>query len=136
MTNQSTPSNVSAPLDWATPAASVPGEGDESIQVVTVTPAAAVEVRRLLVEEGQPGLRLGIKGGGCSGLSYHLEFTDEQEGDTVIEHDGFKVFLDRKSTIYLSGITLDFQSGLDGRGFVFQNPQATNTCGCGESFSI
>lgn len=136
MANESTSSNVSAPLDWATPATAVPGEGDESIQVVTVTPEAEVEVRRLLVEEGQPGLRLGIKGGGCSGLSYHLEFTDEQEGDTVIELDGFKVFLDRKSTIYLSGITLDFQSGLDGRGFVFQNPQATNTCGCGESFSI
>ena len=64
------------------------------------------------------------------------EFTEEREGDTVMALDGFKVFLDRKSTIYLSGIVLDFQSGLNGRGFVFDNPQASNTCGCGESFSL
>ena len=69
-------------------------------------------------------------------MSYSLEFTDEAEGDTIIDFAEFKVFLDRKSTIYLSGITLDHQSGLEGRGFVFHNPQATNTCGCGESFSI
>ena len=104
--------------------------------LILLTPAAQDEVRRLIVQEGKPGLRLGIKGGGCSGLSYRLEFTDEEDGDTVLEFDGFKVFLDKKSTIYLSGITLDFQSGLDGRGFVFANPQASNTCGCGESFSI
>jgi iron-sulfur cluster assembly protein len=104
--------------------------------VVSLTPSAQEEVRRLIDEEGKAGLRLGIKGGGCSGLSYRLEFTDEEEGDTVLLFEGFKIFLDKKSTIYLSGITLDFQSGLDGRGFVFQNPQASNTCGCGESFSI
>lgn len=134
MANDFTSSKVSAPLDWlkaeATPT------GDEDNKVVQLTDAAESEVRRLLAEEGKPGLRLGIKGGGCSGLSYDLAFTDEQEGDTVIDFEGFKVFLDRKSTIYLSGITLDFQSGLEGRGFVFQNPQASNTCGCGESFSI
>ena len=62
--------------------------------------------------------------------------TSEIDSDTVVEFDDFKVFLDRKSTIYLSGITLDYQSGLQGRGFIFQNPQASNTCGCGESFSI
>jgi iron-sulfur cluster assembly protein len=104
--------------------------------VVTLTDAAQAEVRRLIVEEGKPGLRLGIKGGGCSGLSYLLEFTEEREGDTVIDFGDFKVFLDRKSTIYLRGITLDHQSGLSGRGFVFHNPQASNTCGCGESFSL
>lgn len=136
MANESTNVKVSAPLDWM-PQASVEKDAQgTSNQVVELTDAAQEEVRRLLVLEGQPGLRLGIKGGGCSGLSYDLAFTDQQEGDTVIEFDGFKVFLDRKSTIYLSGITLDFQTGLEGRGFVFQNPQASNTCGCGESFSI
>jgi iron-sulfur cluster assembly protein len=132
---RSTNSNVSAPLDWAAPQQPSASESGDN-QVVSLTAAAEVEVRRLLLEEGMPGLRLGIKGGGCSGLSYNLEFTEEQEGDTVIDFEGFKVFLDRKSTIYLSGITLDHQSGLEGRGFVFQNPQASNTCGCGESFSI
>lgn len=129
-------SKVSTPLDWPTPAVSEAAETGNTDSVVQLTPAAQEEVRRLIEAEGQPGLRLGIKGGGCSGLSYHMEFTDEQEGDTIVPFDGFNVFLDRKSTIYLSGITLDYQSGLEGRGFVFHNPQASNTCGCGESFSI
>ena len=127
---------ASIPAEWSTPAQPDQAGSGGVGQVVTLTPAAQVEVRRLIEEEGQPGLRLGIKGGGCSGLSYKLEFTGEEDGDTVLEYDGFKVFLDRKSTIYLSGISLDFQSGLDGRGFVFENPQASNTCGCGESFSL
>ena len=80
--------------------------------------------------------RLGIKGGGCSGLSYSLGFTEQQEGDTVIDFEDFKVFLDRKSTIYLKGIVLDFKEGLQGKGFVFTNPNASSTCGCGESFSV
>jgi len=132
----SSSSKVSTPLDWPTLPANEAGADGGSDSVVSLTEAAQQEVRRLIEAEGQPGLRLGIKGGGCSGLSYHLEFTGEQEGDTVIDFDGFQVFLDRKSTIYLSGITLDYQSGLEGRGFVFHNPQASNTCGCGESFSI
>ena len=136
MAKEISSSKVSAPLDWRSPDAPLSGDSPEGGTVVALTPAAEVEVRRLLEIEGKPGLRLGIKGGGCSGLSYSLEFTDKAEGDTVIDFEGFKVFLDRKSTIYLSGITLDHQSGLEGRGFVFRNPQATNTCGCGESFSI
>jgi len=105
---------------------------------VTLTEAAKAQVLALLSQEENAslGLRLGIKGGGCSGLSYVLDFTEEREGDTVMEFEGFRVYLDRKSTIYLSGITLDHQSGLEGKGFVFQNPAATNTCGCGESFSL
>ena len=79
---------------------------------------------------------LGVKGGGCSGLSYILEFSERKEEDTVITYPQFEVYLDRKSTIYLGGITLDHQSGLEGKGFVFHNPHATNTCGCGESFSL
>lgn len=110
--------------------------------LVNLTDAARVEVRRLIAEEvsaGKPdnlGLRLGIKGGGCSGLTYVLEFTEPREGDTVVNYDGFAVYLDRKSTIYLGGITLDHEAGLKGKGFVFHNPHATNTCGCGESFSL
>lgn len=106
--------------------------------LLTLTTAAQDQVRRLLAEDDKQGLglRLGIKGGGCSGLTYVLDFTELRDGDTTLDFDGFQVFLDRKSTIYLSGITLDHQSGLTGRGFVFSNPAATNTCGCGESFSL
>jgi len=105
--------------------------------LITITQDAQDEVKRLLqMENDDIGLRLGIKGGGCSGLSYILDFTEEEEGDTIINFDGFNVFLDRKSTIYLSGIRLDHQSGLSARGFVFENPMAANTCGCGESFSL
>ena len=75
--------------------------------------------------------RIAIKGGGCSGLSYILDFTGYQDGDTVLDYKDFRVYLDRKSTIYLSGIRLDYQGGLRGKGFVFENPMATNTCGCG-----
>lgn len=107
-------------------------------KLVEVTPSAQAEVKRLIAAENKAdlGLRLGIKGGGCSGLSYILDFTEQQDGDTIINYEGFQVFLDRKSTIYLSGIRLDHQSGLTGRGFVFENPMASNTCGCGESFSL
>ncbi|MCH2186672.1 iron-sulfur cluster assembly accessory protein [Myxococcota bacterium] len=129
---------ASLPADWALPANGSAETAAEapSESVIELTESAQEEVRRLLAAEGMPGLRLGIKGGGCSGLSYLLEFTEEREGDTVVDFEGFKVFLDRKSTIYLRGVTLDHQSGLDGRGFVFHNPQASNTCGCGESFSL
>lgn len=113
------------------------GTQQKTPEIVTLTPAAEEQVRELVSkEEGEKGLRLGIKGGGCSGLSYLLEFTEQRDGDTIIEHEGFKIFLDKKSTIYLRGITLDHQGGLGGRGFVFQNPSASNTCGCGESFSL
>jgi iron-sulfur cluster assembly protein len=107
-------------------------------RVVIMTPAAQSEVRKLLQEPDKAGmgLRLGIKGGGCSGLSYVLDFTASEEGDTVVNYDEFEVYLDRKSTIYLSGTILDHQGGLTGRGFVFSNPMASNTCGCGESFSL
>ena len=107
-------------------------------KLIDLTPAAQDEVRKLLEDPSNAGkgLRLGIKGGGCSGLSYVREFDEARDGDTVLEFEGFQVFLDRKSTIYLGGIQLDFQGGLQGKGWVFQNPHASNTCGCGESFSI
>ncbi len=105
---------------------------------VQLTEAAATEVRRLLEteeREGQ-GLRLAVSGGGCSGLVYKVEFDTQNEGDIVVSCEGFDVLMDRKSTIYLRGVTLDHQQGLSGRGFQFNNPNASNTCGCGESFSV
>jgi iron-sulfur cluster assembly protein len=107
--------------------------------LVTITEKAQAEIRSIFQREeydGEKGLRLGVIGGGCSGLSYEMEFSRRRSDDSVIECEGFTVLLDPKSTIYLKGITLDFQDGLQGRGFVFGNPNATNTCGCGESFSV
>ena len=108
------------------------------IDFVKITPKANEEVIKLFNAESNPdiGLRLGVKGGGCSGLSYDLQFTSQENGDTVISHKGFNVFMDAKSMIYLKGMQLDFQDGLQGKGFIFVNPNATSTCGCGESFSI
>lgn len=105
---------------------------------VNLTDSACNEVRKLLTEAGNQGkgLRLGVAGGGCSGLVYKVEFDAEKEGDLVVPFAGFQVYLDRKSTIYLRGVTLDYSHGLVGRGFQFQNPNASNTCGCGESFSV
>ena len=106
-------------------------------QLINITDLALKEVKRLLgALQPECGLRLGIKGGGCSGLSYALEFTEQRDSDTVLNHDGVSVYLDPKSTIYLSGITLDYRDGLMGKGFIFKNPHATNTCGCGESFAM
>ena len=82
-------------------------------------------------------LRLGVKGGGCSGLSYVLAFDDQiKEKDIILEKLGVKIAIDQKSMFYLSGTTLDFTDGLNGRGFVFNNPQASRTCGCGSSFGV
>jgi iron-sulfur cluster assembly protein len=105
---------------------------------VVLTDSAREEVKRLLAagDTPGPGLRLGVSGGGCSGLVYKVEFDSRKEGDVVVAHDGFEIFLDPKSVIYLRGVALDFQSGLSGRGFQFNNPNASNTCGCGESFAV
>lgn len=104
---------------------------------ITITPTASKQVKYLISElPSDIGLRLAVKGGGCSGLSYDLDFTSEETGDTVIDNEGYKVFIDAKSMIYLKGMALDFQGGLQGKGFQFVNPNATSTCGCGESFSM
>jgi len=107
--------------------------------VVNITDRARNEIRSIFEREASgadAGLRLGVVGGGCSGLSYLMEFSEARPGDTVIQTDGIKVLLDPKSSIYLKGVTLDYQDGLQGKGFVFSNPNATNTCGCGESFTV
>ena len=107
--------------------------------ILTLTERAQQEIRSIFERDASDdvdGLRLGVVGGGCSGLSYDMDFSQRRSDDSVLEFDGFSVLLDPKSTIYLKGITLDFQDGLQGKGFVFSNPNATNTCGCGESFSV
>ena len=108
-------------------------------RLVQVTERAQREIREIFRQERpEPGtgLRLGVVGGGCSGLSYEMEFDTQRQHDNILEFDGFRVLLDPKSSIYMKGVTLDFQDGLKGKGFVFRNPNATNTCGCGESFSL
>ena len=105
---------------------------------ITLTDAAIKEVKRLINVQGitEGGLRLGVKGGGCSGLSYTINF-DEKIGqyDQVYEFDGVKVIVDAKSAIYLQGTQLDYQKDLLSGSFKFVNPNANKTCGCGESFS-
>ncbi len=109
-------------------------------QIVELTDSAVKQVTKLLEHEAkdkaQLGLRLAIKGGGCSGLSYDLKFDEIQEKDMIQDHEAFKVFIDPKSAIYLKGMIVDFDDGLTGKGFDFKNPNATNTCGCGDSFSV
>ena len=107
---------------------------------ITLTPKAVAEVGRLMATGNIPdrhGLRLSVKGGGCSGLSYVLGF-DENPGDAdkIMEAGGLRVFVDPKSLFYISGTVLDFSDGLNGKGFVFNNPQAQRTCGCGSSFGV
>jgi len=107
---------------------------------ISLTEKAVNEIKRIMSENQVPdnyGLRVGIKGGGCSGFSYTLGFDAEaKEGDTTIEDGEVKLFIDGKSLFYLSGTELDFSDGLNGKGFVFSNPNATKTCGCGDSFGV
>ena len=107
--------------------------------MVIVTESAAREVKRLWEKQGRKpdlGIRVGVQGGGCSGLSYKLAFDQLRQGDRIQEIDGVKIFVDPKSDLYLEGTTLDFVDGLEGSGFKFLNPHAKKTCGCGESFSV
>lgn len=107
---------------------------------IILTERAALEVVSIKEKNNIPethSLRLGVKGGGCSGLSYVLAFDDVvKERDLILEKHGIKIIVDQKSMFYLSGTTLDFTDGLNGRGFVFNNPQAAKTCGCGSSFGV
>ena len=107
--------------------------------MITLTPTAAQEVKRLIEKEQKPnlGLRLGVKGGGCSGMSYVLaiEEATPKQYDTVFEQEGIKVVVDAKSHLYLDGMTIDYKNGLMGGGFEFNNPLAKKSCGCGHSFT-
>ncbi len=108
--------------------------------MISVTDKAKNRISELLKEEGRTAahnVRVSVKGGGCSGLMYDLDFDDKIDpADQVFEDKGVKILVDKKSLIYLLGTTLDFSDGLNGKGFQFVNPNASRTCGCGESFSI
>lgn len=107
---------------------------------VSITEKALAEIRKIRESNDIPadyGLRVGVKGGGCSGLSYSLAFDGESgESDVVIEFGDVSLWVDKKSLFYLMGSEVDFSDGLNGRGFTFNNPNATRTCGCGESFGV
>lgn len=111
---------------------------NENVEIVNLSDSAKEELKKLLSKESNSpeGVRLSILAGGCSGLSYHLEFDKQKENDFITDHNGLKVFIEPKSALYLNGITLDYQGGLTGRGFVFTNPNAKKSCGCGTSFSV
>ena len=105
---------------------------------IDLTPQAIEEVKRMMAGENKPvsGLRIGVKGGGCSGLSYFMNFDHKKEKDNEFDFEGLKVYVDPKSLLYLSGTTLDYADSLQEKGFRFINPNANKTCGCGESFSV
>jgi iron-sulfur cluster assembly protein len=108
--------------------------------VISLTERAVKELRRIIQEQKLPEttvVRVGVKGGGCSGFSYSLGFDDTvHENDQVAETEGLRLVCDPKSFLYLNGTQLDFEESLMGRGFRFGNPNASKTCGCGESFSV
>jgi len=106
---------------------------------VTLTSRAVVEIKRLMAEEGfdtSKKLRIGVKGGGCSGMSYILGFDDKQAADETFETDGLSYLMNPGHGIYLMGMEVDWQDGLNSRGFTFTNPNASKTCGCGTSFAV
>ncbi|MGC1205964.1 MAG: iron-sulfur cluster assembly accessory protein [Flavobacteriaceae bacterium] len=109
--------------------------------MIKVSETAKKKVVELMQDDGfnptEDFVRVGVKSGGCSGLSYDLKFDKEnQDGDKVFEDNGVKILVDKKSFLYLIGTTLEYSGGLNGTGFVFNNPNANRTCGCGESFSL
>jgi len=108
--------------------------------MITITDNAINKLATLKAEENKGKnhhVRVSVKGGGCSGLMYDLSFDDAPAtSDEVFEDKGVKVYVDKKSLLYLLGTTLDYSGGLNGKGFEFVNPNATRTCGCGESFSV
>ena len=107
--------------------------------MIKVTESAKKQALRLMEESGDSNsfIRVGVQGGGCSGLMYELNFdTVEQEDDKFFEDNGVRIAVNKKSFLYLVGTVLDYSGGLNGKGFVFKNPNADRTCGCGESFSI
>jgi iron-sulfur cluster assembly protein len=99
---------------------------------------AVDEIKKILAEKELPdgyGLRVGVRGGGCSGMSYVLGFDKKREHDLSFDYEGILLYMDKRHGLYLMGMTIDYHDGLNARGFVFNNPNATNTCGCGSSFA-
>jgi len=109
--------------------------------MIQVSEKARMKAIELMSEDGYDAskdyIRVGVKSGGCSGLSYDLSFdNEEKENDKIFENNNIKIIVDKKSFLYLVGTELDYSGGLNGAGFVFKNPNANRTCGCGESFSL
>ncbi len=108
--------------------------------MITITDSAKEKLSSLRKEANHDEnyfVRVGVAGGGCSGLTYQLDFDNEmKDGDKVFEDKGVKIVCDKKSFLYLIGTELEFSDGLNGKGFAFNNPNASRTCGCGESFSV
>lgn len=108
---------------------------------ISLSESAANEIKKIITEQNLPAantrLRVGVKGGGCSGFSYMLDLTEDPKGESDEELDshGVKILVDMKSYLYLNGVEIDFKDEVMGRGFVFKNPNATSTCGCGSSFT-
>jgi iron-sulfur cluster assembly protein len=106
--------------------------------MITLTPTATAKVREIMTKEGREDLklRMGVRGGGCSGLKYVLGFDSQShEEDQFFEQDGIQIVCDTRSYLYLNGTQIDFEDGLNGTGFVFHNPNAVKSCGCGQSFA-
>jgi len=109
-----------------------------AINPISITETAMVQLKRIMGEKEVPdnyGLRVGVKGGGCSGFSYVLGFDEKKEKDEIYEINGLKVLMEKSHGIYLLGMEIDWAEGLNNRGFTFTNPNASDTCGCGTSFS-
>jgi iron-sulfur cluster assembly protein len=108
--------------------------------MISITEKAKAHVQELRIKEGygeEYNISVSVKGGGCSGLMYDLDFDNQTSAqDQIFEDKGIKIFVDKKSLLYLLGTTLDFSDGLNGKGFQFVNPNASRTCGCGESFAV
>jgi len=107
--------------------------------MIQITEKAQEEFRRIMTQEGAhaKGIRMGVKGGGCSGFSYVMSFENEKkDGDVSLNEDHVPLFIDPKSYVYLQGLEIDFESDLLNRGFKFKNPNATKSCGCGTSFAV
>lgn len=114
-------------------------ETSEQTAPIELTPRAAEEVEKIIDRKDIPegyGLRVGAKGGGCSGLSYVLGFDKKREHDQEFTVDGITVYMDKRHGLYLMNTTIDYHDGLDARGFTFDNPNASSTCGCGSSFAV
>ena len=105
---------------------------------VSFTKGAIKEIRRLMVDPSNAAkkVRVGVKGGGCSGLSYVLGFDDEQQGDEQFDYEGIPCIINKAQEIYLYGMQINWEDGLSNRGFTFNNPNASTTCGCGTSFAV
>lgn len=107
--------------------------------IINITDSAIEKAKQLMSESNLDEsyfIRVSVKGGGCSGLKYDLDFDNQINDEDSVTESKIKIVCDKKSVLYLTGTTLDYSGGLNGKGFVFNNPQASRTCGCGESFSL